>query len=123
MILFRSTTPPSMPSLLLTIATLPSITTAQATFEFTDSGQLLGDARTSSVELADLNGDGDLDARLSRMLLGASTAAKPKHAPFFEASRVFQNKHVKRSTFWFLENVFGTRFLFFSATRRRPKSV
>ena len=68
-------------------------------------------------------GDGDLDARLSRMLLGASTAAKPKHAPFFEASRVFQNKHVKRSTFWFLENVFGTRFLFFSATRRRPKSV
>ena len=34
-------------------------------------------------------GDGDLDARLSRMLLGASTAAEPKHAPFFEASRVF----------------------------------
>ena len=34
-------------------------------------------------------GDGDLDARLSRMLLGASTGAEPKHAPFFEASRVF----------------------------------
>ena len=34
-------------------------------------------------------GDGDLDARLSRMLLGASTAAEPKHAPFVEASRVF----------------------------------
>jgi hypothetical protein len=63
-------------------------------------------------------GDGDLDARLSRMLLGASTAAKPKHAPFFEASRVFQNKHVKRSTFWFLENA-KRRFLFFSRTRRR----
>ena len=34
-------------------------------------------------------GDEDLDVRLSRMLLGTSTAAEPKHAPFFEASRVF----------------------------------
>ena len=34
---------------------------AQVTFEFTNSGQSLGDSRSRSVALGDLDGDGDLD--------------------------------------------------------------
>lgn len=45
----------------------------QATFELTDSGQELGDASTSSVALADLNGDGDLDAVVGNTAFGPST--------------------------------------------------
>ena len=71
-------------------------------------------------------GDGDLDARLSRMLLGASTAAKPKHAPFFEASRVFQNKHVSseaRFGFWFFGFRETTFPLLLSNAPPRPESA
>jgi hypothetical protein len=51
----RPTTVPHTPTLLLAIASLPSLTTAQATFEFEDSGQLLGSSMTESIALADLN--------------------------------------------------------------------
>ena len=37
-------------------------TAQQATFEFTNSGQALGDRWSNSVALGDLDGDGDLDA-------------------------------------------------------------
>ena len=53
-------------------------------------------------------GDEDLDVRLSRMLLGTSTAAEPKHAPFFEASRVFLN----RKPFFLRTTDAKRRFLF-----------
>jgi len=69
-------------------------------------------------------GDGDLDARLSRMLLGASTAAKPKHAPFFEASRVFQNKHVSsEARFGFWKTFWKTFPLLLSNAPPRPESA
>ena len=38
---------------------------AQVTFEFTNSGSALGDSRSYSVALGDLDGDGDIDAMVA----------------------------------------------------------
>ncbi|MED6307601.1 MAG: hypothetical protein VX563_06290, partial [Planctomycetota bacterium] len=40
---------------------------AQATFEFVDSGQALGDSNGRCVALGDLDGDGDLDAMVANV--------------------------------------------------------
>ena len=40
---------------------------AQATFEFTDSGQALGNLSSTTVALGDLDGDGDLDAMVANV--------------------------------------------------------
>ncbi|MCH2145170.1 MAG: hypothetical protein MK082_08495, partial [Phycisphaerales bacterium] len=41
--------------------------TAQVTFEFTDSGQALGNGSSITVALGDLDGDGDLDAMVGNI--------------------------------------------------------
>ena len=58
----RRTTAALFVPVLLAAFACSSAATAQVTFEFTDSGQTLGNSDSLSVALGDLDGDGDLDA-------------------------------------------------------------
>ena len=48
----------------IALLSFPGTGLGQVTFEFTNSGQILGNSYSTSMALGDLDGDGDLDAMI-----------------------------------------------------------